>query len=118
MFMYRAAESATKKPRMGTTPMTGIRRVGMQRLVAVAAADRIKLLLQIVENDDFLHEVLNSAHQTVAGSMEEPSQLPPRPTDRTELRVEIAARTILDKKHQEAKESPTEAPWPGRHRLN
>lgn len=37
------------------------------RAAALAAADRVRLLLNVVENDDFLTEVLHSADRAMVG---------------------------------------------------
>lgn len=47
--------------------MAGIRNNKVGRLAAMAAADRVKLLLTLVEGDDFLSEVLESADRSMDG---------------------------------------------------
>jgi len=45
--------------------MSGSRNNSVGRLAALAAADRVKLLLAVVEDDEFLSEVLHSANRTI-----------------------------------------------------
>ncbi len=45
--------------------MAGSGNKSVGRLAALAAADRVKLLLTVVEDDEFLSEVLHSADRTM-----------------------------------------------------
>jgi hypothetical protein len=59
------------------------------RAAALAAADRVRLLLNVVENDDFLTEVLHSADRTMVGLQQQglpgADRLPEAQRDRAPL---------------------------------
>ena len=47
--------------------MAGTKQGSVGRHAAIAAADRVKLLLSVVEGDEFLAEVLHSANRMIVG---------------------------------------------------
>ncbi len=98
--------------------MAGTCSAKIGRLAAVVAADRIKLLLEIVDEDDFLHEVLSTAQQTVEGSMPGLSLSSSRHGGDVAQHAGVTVASVLGKKHQETKKNLLDGLWSGRHRLN
>jgi hypothetical protein len=98
--------------------MAGTCSAKIGRLAAVAAADRIKLLLEIVDEDDFLHETLRTAHQTVEGPMAGLSLLLSQ--TRAEIPQHAGANmvSVLGNKRQETKKNSLEGLCRDQHRLN
>jgi hypothetical protein len=98
--------------------MAGTCSARIGRLAAVAAADRIKLLLEIVDGDDFLHEILSTAQQTVEGSMAGLSLLSSGHGVDVPQRAGVTVASVLDNNHQESKKNLHNGLWGDRHRLN
>lgn len=59
--------------------MTGAKNNRAGRHAAIAAADRVRLLLTVVEDDEFLSEVLSSANATIADIHAAPGGEPQAP---------------------------------------
>ena len=72
----------------------------------MAAADRIKILLELVDEDDFLHEILSTANRMVEGSEVVQSPLPACPTGDAPQRIRTP---VLDKSYHEAKKKSLES---------
>lgn len=62
--------------------MAGKRNSTIGRAAALAAANRVRLLLAVVENDDFLTEVLHSADRTMVGLEQQALPAADRRTER------------------------------------
>ena len=54
--------------------MVGKRNSTIARAAAIAAAERVKLLLTVVKDDDFLTEVLHNADRTMSGLQDAPDR--------------------------------------------
>lgn len=64
--MQAAARRFAPFERAAGVAMSGSRNNRVGRQAAIVAADRVKLLLAVVEDDAFLSEVLHSANKTIS----------------------------------------------------
>lgn len=88
------------------------------RLAAMLAADRIKLLLEYVEEDDFLREILSTADLMVEDSMSGLVPSRSRPRGRAQQYTSSSAESVLDENYHEAKKKSVEKLDPVGFRFN
>lgn len=94
--------------------MAGTRNNGVGRLAAMAAADRVKLLLTMVdEDDDFLAEILESADRSMDGFRRAQMAAASRPAPTRERPRSVngdgAVRSLLGPTYHAAKKRSLEA---------
>lgn len=83
--------------------MAGPRNYKVGRHAAIAAADRVRLLLNVVEGDEFLSEVLHSANATIANIRNQPDDDEPLEAVRLRRAPDDARPSPLGPEYHSAK---------------
>lgn len=83
--------------------MAGPKNYTVGRQAAIVAADRVRLLLNVVEGDEFLSEVLHSANATIANMRKQPDGGEPAGAPQAGPGPDDTRRPVLGPEYHSAK---------------